>query len=376
MKSLFSIALDPHRVFGLDILRALAILFVVVLHGNFLLPDQLSQITSLFVFDGVSIFFVLSGFLIGGIFIRSVEANGINIETVSNFWIRRWFRTMPNYFLVLITLCCLNALFTEGFSFRTINLYFVFSQNFFNTHPDFFPEAWSLSIEEWFYLLVPAGFAVLTYMFKTTPKTGILLTSILLILLVTSFRYYRYWTIPTDVIDWDKLFRKQVITQLDSLMFGVIGAYTSFYHRKLWIVYKTPLFLVGIVLFMVSKFAISEFTTIGGLYSVVFSFTVISLATLFLLPYLSEFKAGSGFLYQLITYVSLISYSMYLINLSVVQEWIIGSIPWDNITNNVYLMVISRYCLFWILVILLSILLYKYFEVPMTSLRERRRAKV
>jgi peptidoglycan/LPS O-acetylase OafA/YrhL len=372
MKGLFSITLDPQRVFGLDILRALAILFVVVLHGNFLLPDQLSQITDLFVFDGVSIFFVLSGFLVGGILIRAIDANGINNELVLNFWIRRWFRTLPNYFLVLLALCGLNFLFTDGFSFRSVSAYFLFSQNAFSVHPDFFPEAWSLSIEEWFYLLVPVLLASLTFMLRATPRTGILLTSILVILLVTSFRYYRYSTIPIDAIDWDQLFRKQVITRLDSLMFGVIGAYISFYHRKLWFMYKLPLFLFGVILFMLSKFVIPEFASLNGLYSTVFSFTVISIATLSLLPYLSELKTGRGPLYKMITCVSLISYSMYLINLSIVQEWIIGNIPWHNLTDNVYLMVISRYGLYWILVISLSILLYKYFEVPMTSLREKR----
>jgi peptidoglycan/LPS O-acetylase OafA/YrhL len=306
MNGLFSITLDPKRVFGLDVLRALAILFVVVGHGRFLLPDQLGQITDLFVFDGVSIFFVLSGFLIGGILIRTIDANGINARTIFSFWTRRWFRTLPNYFLVLLTLCCLNFLFTEGFSFKSVSAYFLFSQNVFNVHPDFFPEAWSLSIEEWFYLLVPLGFGALTFVFRATPRTGILLASILLILLVTSFRSYRYLTIPIDAIDWDKLFRKQVVTRLDSLMFGVIGAYISFYHRKLWLMYKRPLFLFGIILFLLSKFVIPEVTLLNGLYSVVFSFSVISIATFSLLPYLSELKMGSGPLYKSITCVSLI----------------------------------------------------------------------
>src|SRR4051794_27322921 len=117
MKNIFNIEIDNKRVFGLDILRALAISFVVIGHGGKLLPDNLKKVTDFFVIDGVSIFFVLSGFLIGGIFIRKITKNGFNKEILLDFWIRRWFRTLPNYFLVLIAICILNLFFTENFAF-------------------------------------------------------------------------------------------------------------------------------------------------------------------------------------------------------------------------------------------------------------------
>jgi peptidoglycan/LPS O-acetylase OafA/YrhL len=84
------------RVFGLDLLRAAAILFVVIDHGNLLLPDLPRKIADLFVFDGVAIFFVLSGYLIGGILLDKLES-GFNQHSLLDFWIRRWFRTLPNY---------------------------------------------------------------------------------------------------------------------------------------------------------------------------------------------------------------------------------------------------------------------------------------
>ena len=53
--------------------------------------------------NGVELFFVLSGFLIGGILIKTFQKdNSFGIKTISNFWIRRWFRTLPNYDLILI----------------------------------------------------------------------------------------------------------------------------------------------------------------------------------------------------------------------------------------------------------------------------------
>jgi hypothetical protein len=154
-------------------------------------------------------------------------------------------------------------------------------------------------------------------------------------------------------------------------MFGVIGAYINYYNHKSWIKYKNQLFLLGIVLFIISKFILRKFLAIDGIYFCVFSFSLISIATLFLLPYLSELKAGKGFLYKPISYLSLTSYSMYLLNLSIVQRWIIDNIPWKSFIDNGYVILVSKYGLYWVLVVGLSILIYKYFEIPMTSLRER-----
>ena len=63
IKDFLRIEINTKRIYGLDILRAMAILFVVVGHGKYLLPEKLRYIHRIVVFDGVSIFFVLSGFL-------------------------------------------------------------------------------------------------------------------------------------------------------------------------------------------------------------------------------------------------------------------------------------------------------------------------
>ena len=57
------------------------------------------------------------------------------------------------FFILLILILCqfLIAKDIGQVNFR----YFIFSQNLYQPHPLFFPEAWSLSIEEWFYLTFP-----------------------------------------------------------------------------------------------------------------------------------------------------------------------------------------------------------------------------
>ena len=369
MKKLFQLHINTNRIYGLDILRCVAILCVVVEHSLGVLPHSVSTFLNFLVFDGVSIFFVLSGFLIGGIFIKEFEKKSITPKTLVHFWQRRWYRTLPNYLLILVILTVLNLLFTRYFTLSNVYSYFIFSQNLFTPHPGFFPEAWSLSIEEWFYLLIPVIILMMVSLIGIATKRSIIYTAILVIVLVTAFRLYRYFEIPLHTYkEWDIHFRKQVFTRLDSLMYGVIGAYVAYHYKAIWLKYKTPLLLIGLALLIIPKFLISDYSTI---YFTVFSTSANAVATLLLLPYLNELKEGRGRIYKTITYVSLISYSMYLINLSIVRHWIIGNMDLSNV--NIYLAIIIKFALFWTFTIVLSILLYKYFEIPTTRLRDKKR---
>ena len=283
---------------------------------------KLKEISEYIVFDGVSIFFVLSGFLIGGILIKIIDKNKISSSLMFNFWIRRWFRTLPNYFLILITLSLLNYFFNEGFTFRMINRFFYFSQNINEIHPSwFFPEAWSLSIEEWFYLIIPLLIFAPSILFKISSKKTLLLTIFGVIIISTLFRYHRFsLDLIHDINDCENLLRKQVITRVDSLMFGLLGAYINFYYFDKWIKYKKSFLILGISYFLIAKFILPYYINLNSLYFTVFSFTLTSISTLLLIPFLSNWKKTKSILYKPITYISLISYSMYLINNSIIQK--------------------------------------------------------
>ena len=371
MKNIFKIKIDENRVFGLDILRAIAILFVVIEHGTVLLPKELMAVSEFFIFDGVSVFFVLSGFLIGGILIKIFEENHeINFKLVKDFWIRRWFRTLPNYYLVLFLLTGLNYFFVNDFELWKVKRYIFFAQNLTNAHPSFFGEAWSLSIEEWFYLIIPLLLVFFLKVFKIKSKEAVITVAVLTLLSITLFRYIKHLNIEIlRYKDWDLLFRKQVFTRLDSIMYGVIGAYIHFYYITNWIRFKKIFLGIGVVMFLFAKYYSPD---MNGVYFKVFYFSFISLATLFTLPFLSTLTSGKGFFYKPITYISLISYSMYLLNLNVIQIWILGKIDWTVITGNIYLISGVKYFMYWFLVITLSLLLYKYFEIPMMKLRDKK----
>ncbi|RSK40513.1 acyltransferase family protein [Mangrovimonas spongiae] len=375
MKKIFSLKINESRIYGLDVLRAFAIIFVVLVHSDTILPEWFFSKIYYFILDGVSIFFVLSGFLIGGILIKAFEKKPLHRQMLFVFWIRRWFRTLPNYFLILTVLLFLKTWYNDSFNPYDYLNYYIFSQNLFYSHPSFFPEAWSLSVEEWFYLLTPILIFYFLKLSKLKVKQVVVIVIILLIIISTLIRYLKFSELTiTNFKEFDFLIRKQVVTRLDSLMYGVFGAYLYYYYRAFWYKYKIVLFGLGMSIFIFLKIGVFS---VGG-YSVfysVFSLTIVSIATLFLLPFLSSIKNGKGIIFKCLTFVSLISYSMYLVHLSIVQGWILGrlNLSYLGLSWKVYLLL--KYFLYWFFTISISFILYKYFEIPIMNLRDRVKSK-
>lgn len=100
---------------------------------------------------GVDLFFVLSGYLIGGQLFRQLRAKGE--ISLSSFYIRRGFRILPCFLVVLAA-----YLVWPGFREKEWSVplwrFLTFTQNF-GLHFSAFSHAWSLCIEEQFYWLFP-----------------------------------------------------------------------------------------------------------------------------------------------------------------------------------------------------------------------------
>lgn len=144
LKRLFNLILltpDYHkRTFGLDLLRAIAILIVVINHGGWMLEKADSNFPWIPLINGVELFFVLSGFLIGGILIKTIQTTPqLTISTLGNFWIRRWLRTLPNYYLILglNILVVFSGVINEDFTQFNWK-FFLFLQNFSEPFYGFF----------------------------------------------------------------------------------------------------------------------------------------------------------------------------------------------------------------------------------------------
>jgi len=148
-------------------------------------------------------------------------------------------------------------------------------------------------------------------------------------------------------------------------MFGVFASFFKFYYFSIWKKSKLPLFIIGLALFLINSF-LFYYLDFSNIILSVFQFTIVAIGTSCMLPFLSEWKNSDSFLSKPIILVSLISYSMYLVNYSLVRETIIPNIPIIQNLNGIF-----SFIFFLFFVFIISILLYKYLEVPTTKLRDR-----
>jgi len=144
----------PARLAGLDTLRALAIVLVLMSHYNgFVSQAPTFGIPGSIGWAGVDLFFVLSGYLIGNQLL-SPAARGESLE-LKSFFARRLLRTLPNYYAVLAVYLLLPDSPIAGKSMAPAWQFLTFTQNFGLNYGETFTHSWSLCIEEQFYLVLP-----------------------------------------------------------------------------------------------------------------------------------------------------------------------------------------------------------------------------
>ncbi len=359
---------NNERIFGLDIVRALAILLVVLGHGRFILNDTIiAGFPNFRMIDGVDIFFVLSGFLIGSILLKTIDkAEKFTYKQLFIFWKRRWFRTLPNYYLVLLLnyLVVKYGMIKEDISQFSFH-FLTFTHNFKTPFYGFFWESWSLSVEEWFYLITPVLIFLLLKVIP--PKISFLLATLFTITAPLLYRVSIYNPYLDD-FTWDILFRKTVLCRLDSIGYGLLVAWIHYYFPYFWQKIKVPAFLIGIALIL---FITNYKSDVNSIYKQITYFSLTPFSVMLFLPIAESYKEGNGFIAASIRHISKISYSMYLINLALVAEVIR-----DNFTPKGGADGILKYFLFWIIVVGVSTLLYRFFEKPIMDWREKSISRI
>lgn len=160
---------------ALDGLRTLAVVAVVLYHLN-LTWAQGGLL-------GVTIFFVLSGYLITRLLLNEVAKTG-HID-LKSFWIRRIRRLFPAVVTVVVVTCALCTIFNHVMltkmrpdilpSLLFFNNWWQIAQNvsYFNALGDPSPltHFWSLAIEEQFYLIWPPLLFAMVSMHVSKPNT-------------------------------------------------------------------------------------------------------------------------------------------------------------------------------------------------------------
>ncbi|REC46667.1 acyltransferase family protein [Chryseobacterium pennipullorum] len=247
------------RLYGLDHLRALAIVLVLMYHYRAFQHPAWIDTVGRWGWTGVDLFFVLSGFLISSQLFKEIDHNGgISLK---RFYVKRFFRIIPPYaFTVLLYFSC--PLFREREALPPWWKLATFTQNYGLDviHYGTFSHAWSLCIEEQFYLVLPVLLLMLMPA-KLFKYLGILIILIIAFSLTARLMVWNsdVVVVNTESLDFWKLWYMKIYypthTRLDGLATGVLVGYLMQYspvfkrlvHRN-----GNKLFLLGILLLAIS----------------------------------------------------------------------------------------------------------------------------
>lgn len=232
----------------LDVLRGVAVLLVMG-HHIVLQPDEsgvFGPVENVFIrfgWSGVDLFFVLSGFLVGGLLFAELRTR--NRLDVRRFIIRRGFKIWPSYFAYLFVVFMLLLVAEQGNAHRALghilpNFFHV--QNYFGTAR---PHTWSLAVEEHFYVFLPLLLLLLTFRNNRSWLRALPYIGLAIIVGCTSLRFLMNAGRSYD----PATHYNPTHLRMDSLFFGVLIGY--FYHFKSeWLQkvgsYRYTLLLLGI----------------------------------------------------------------------------------------------------------------------------------
>lgn len=332
------------KLHGLETLRAYAILCVLLFHYQYFFghPGWLETGFCKFGWTGVDLFFVLSGYLIHSQLLAEIDAR----KTVSleRFYIKRAFRILPPFGFVL----ALYVLFPgarERESLPPLWKFLTFTQNIgldVAAHRTF-SHAWSLCIEEQFYLVLPLCLSVIAF---AKVRDGTARTIGVLMVLGVFVRLLSFRLLAKDQSGWMEWIYYPTQTRLDGLLVGVFIAWLFHFKSSAreWLAARhVQTLLAGIGLVAISYFFVLQNTPdptvrayVGllALYPSLFLFPLLSIG--FGLIVVSAISPKS-FLYNLrskpLGWVATLSYSLYLshkIVFHLTQKWLGGPVAPAN----------------------------------------------
>ena len=377
---------SKERGFGLDGLRALAILAVILSHAGLqaFLVDVLSRgpsfiaplarwstLTGQFGRWGVELFFVLSGFLIGRILLQQEfyinSARGLGM-----FYMRRMCRIMPVFWLALAGNVLLEIYFHHTpRAVGEVVQHGLLIRNFCSVSLAFFPESWSLGVEEWFYLLFPACLYLVLRLTKSRADRVFLVCACVFYLVSLVLRIQGA-LVPGS--DWTGGQRCTVIFRFDTIMTGVAAAWVSTEFPDAWKRSAPWALALGLV---VSAAVYLEFWRFGpggiveapnSFFAKTFRYSLLSLGFALLLPAASRWKpATENFLHRGARKIALWSYSIYLIHWPLFQILSAAKLPGLEAFGQTVALFVSKITL----AVTLSALLFAFYEAPTTQWRER-----
>lgn len=364
---------------GLDYLRALSVVVVLANHcflgffvsTGFVRWQGSAAYLSASAILSIEWLFVLSGYLIGTMMIRLFEKEQNHFAACRDFWLRRWFRTLPCYYLFLLVNIGLSKMLVDAGSFDWS--YFFFSQNLLHPEslPHFFGESWSLAVDEWFYLVMPVLVISTARVMRLSIKHAFFLSSLLLICMPFGARLMH--DVPTSFFQWDAEIRRITVYHLDATGWGVLAAALSRWTPGWWQRQSSGKAILGVIATVLGLSAIWKLVHSGWDESMLYglinasSISLMGLGTLLLLPAIVRLRASDGWIHTAVGRISLYSYTLYLSHFPML--FIVKAVLGPQ-TNSPWYVLVLVSTVWLILVWVVSVLVFSFFEKPVADLRE------
>ena len=339
---------EKSRLNGLDILRGLAVLLVFFRHLPIQPRSDLGRSERFLEFffeigwTGVDLFYVLSGFLIAGLLFKEILTDGkLNVV---RFWFRRGLKIWPCYFLVYGVWVGANLWFAHRNGDSTQYAHYMetllpnclFYQNY-GEYRLLWPAAWSIAVEEHFYLLLPLVLVALVGLaarISLPPSTWTRMALAFGLLALAIPPVLRWWTLG-DSTDPFVIYLPTHL-RFDSLLAGVLLRFTrdflpSLFHR----IARTARWLCPLLLLaaagVVCLYPIARHPQ---LYVFVFTLNHIAFALLVALAVSSPEFGGAlpvlGRVLRVLSWIGVYSYTIYLTHAT------IFSLPWIYLVQKVF----------------------------------------
>ena len=303
-----------HKIPSLDGLRAISIAMVVVSHIAVGVYHDYSQnfgriaeaLQLLFVVGhlGVTVFFVISGFLITTLLLRETNIS------LKNFYFRRTLRIFPPYYFYLLVILGLGFVGAAHTDWLNTTAAFTYTRNYFfhDQAPDawYLGHTWSLAVEEQFYLIFPASLLLLGTRFRLVPILAALVCCPLLRLAyvlndpTTSIEFSRFETVADSLAIGCLLAMLQRRLHQNERYLALIGS------PAMWLM---PVVAIGITwlgnfphYYSIPAYALIAFTVQNCCLALIIDSCVTN----------SHTAAGRLLNWRPLVFVGLISYSIYL----------------------------------------------------------------
>jgi peptidoglycan/LPS O-acetylase OafA/YrhL len=292
------------RIPSLDGLRAVSISMVLVGHALFSYHGEHRAEWSYFGNGdlGVSIFFVISGFLITALLLKEFEKNGD--ISLRRFYLRRAVRIFPPFYAFLFAVVIVWHLGWITSDWRSLLSSLFFIRDYMLPGDWYTGHSWSLSIEEQFYLLWPAALVFLGR------RRGLCLALALIaaspVVRVISHKFWNHGNLDAFMLHM----------RMDGLMMGCTLAIVRGepWFARAWERIERPIVTFGALVFL---FGISPalFHRFAGYYRMPFGYTLDNAAICYLLFYSvrNPLSIGGRILnWRPIVHIGALSYSLYL----------------------------------------------------------------